>query len=133
MWNISSRPCRAALLAGLESAATREDTMPVTTSVRQAEKLVNGWKQARPLLEQWRRELSEVDVQLKQPRVVDPLLPDSASGEPIENGGAVGRFRGEVVYFTDEDAMVRLPSGAMVVLDKNEIAAMSDGKNRFEL
>jgi hypothetical protein len=30
-------------------------------------------------------------------------------------------------------AMVRLPSGAMVVLDKDEIVAMSNGKNRFEL
>ena len=107
--------------------------MPVTTSVRQAENLVKGWKQARPLLEQWRRELIEVDVELKQPRVIDPLLADSASGEPIENGGAVGRFRGEIIYFTDADAMVRLPSGATVVLDRDEIAAMSDGKNRFEL
>jgi hypothetical protein len=107
--------------------------MAVTTSVRQAEKSVKGWKQARPLLEQWRRELIEVDVELKQPRVIDPLLADSASGEPIENGGAVSRFRGEVVYFTDADAMVRLSSGAMAVLDKNEIATMSDGKNRFEL
>ena len=107
--------------------------MSVTASVRQEEKLVDSWKQARPLLEQWRRELKEVEVELKQPRVIDPLLTDSASGEPIENGGAVGRFRGQVVYFTDADAMVRLPSGAMTVLDKDEIAVMSDGKNRFEL
>jgi hypothetical protein len=107
--------------------------MPVTTSVRKAEKSVSSWTQARPLLEQWRRGLVEVDIELKQPRIIEPLPTDSASGEPIENGSAVGRFRGEVVYFTDADAMVRLRSGAMLVLDKDEIAAMSDGKNRFEL
>jgi hypothetical protein len=102
-------------------------------SVRKAEKLVNGWKQARPLRERWRRELKEVDVELKQPRVIDPLPTDSASSEPIENGNAASRFRGEVIYFADADAMVRLPSGAMLVLDNGEIAAMSDGKNRCEL
>ena len=45
--------------------------------------------------------LIEVDVELKQPRVIDPLVADSASGEPIENGGALGRFR-----FSDGTASV---------------------------
>jgi hypothetical protein len=106
--------------------------MPVTTGrTRQAERFADVWKQARPLLEQWRRELSEVDVLLKQPRIVDPSLLDSASGEPLENGNVVSRFRGQVVFFTDADVMIRLPSGAMPVLDKDEIASMSDGKNRL--
>lgn len=101
-------------------------------SARQAEKPVDGWTGARPLLEQWRRDLVEVDVELKQPRVIDPVLTDSASGEPIELEGST-RFRGQVVYVTDADVTVRRPSGAMLVIDNDEIAAMSDGKNHFEL
>jgi len=106
----------------------------MTSSVRQTEKTVDGWKQARPLLEQWRRDLIEVDVDLKQPRVIDPTSTDSASGEPIElEGSTANRFRGQVVYFTDADVALRCPSGAILVIDNYEIAAISDGKNRFEL
>lgn len=107
--------------------------MPTNTgSARQAEKPVDGWIVARPLLEQWRRDLVDVDVELKQPRVIDPVLTDSASGELIELEGST-RFRGQVVYVTDADVTVRRPSGAMLVIDNDEIAGMSDGKNHFEL
>jgi hypothetical protein len=104
----------------------------MTGGVRQTAKTVEGWKEARPLLEQWRRDLVEVDFELKQSRVIDPVSTDSASGEPIEASTA-NRFRGQVVYFTDADVTVRRPSGAMLVLDNYEIAAVSDGKIRFEL
>lgn len=103
-------------------------------AVRQMEKTVDGWKEARPLLEQWRRDLAEVDFELKQPRVIDTVSTDSASGESIEReGSTANRFRGQVVYFTDADVTVRRPSGAMLVIANYEIAAVSDGKIRFEL
>jgi hypothetical protein len=105
-----------------------------TASVPQTNKTVGTWKQAQLLLEQWRRDLVEVDFELKQSRVIDPVSTDSASGEPIEGAiSAANRFRGQVVYFTDADVTVRRPSGAMLVLDKSEIAAVSDGKVRLEL
>jgi hypothetical protein len=106
----------------------------MTSSVQQTKKAVGGSKKAQPLLEQWRRDLVEVDVELKQPRVIDPVSTNSASGEPIEpEGTSANRFRGQVVYFTDVDVTVRRPSGAMLVIDNYAIAAISDGKNRFEL
>jgi hypothetical protein len=106
----------------------------MTVGVRQTEKTVDGWKEAQPLLEQWRRDLVEVDFELKQSRVIDPVSTDSASGEPIEGVvSTANRFRGQVVYFTDADVTVRRPSGAMLVLDKYEIAAVSDRKVRLEL
>jgi hypothetical protein len=100
---------------------------------RRTEKTVDGWKEARPLLEQWRRDLAEVDFELKQPRVIEPVLTDSASGESIEREAPTNRFRGQVVYFTGADVTVRRPSGAMLVIRDDEIAGASDGKIRFEL
>ena len=106
----------------------------MTGGVRQTEKTVEGWKEARPLLEQWRRDLVEVDVMLKQPWAIGPVSTDSASGEPIDgNGKTENRFRGQIIYFTDADMTVRRPSGEILVLGNYEIAAMSVGKNRFEL
>ena len=103
-----------------------------TGRVQEALKVVRGWEQALPLLEQWRRELTEVNVELKRPRVIDPILIDTASGEAVEMEGTT-RFGGQVVYITDADVTVRRPHGPMHVLDREEIAAMSDGTKRFEL
>jgi hypothetical protein len=47
-------------------------------------------------------------------------------------GTPTDRFRGQVVYFTNVDVTVRRSSGAILVIDNYEIAAMSDGKKRFE-
>ena len=106
----------------------------MTSGARRTEKTVDGWKEARPLLEQWRRDLAEVDFELKQPRVIDPVSTDSSSGESIEReGSTANRFRGQVVYFTDADVTVRRPSGAMLVIGNDEIVSVSDGKIRFEL
>jgi hypothetical protein len=106
----------------------------MTGGARRIEKTVDGWKEARPLLEQWRRDLSEVNFELKQPRIIDPVSIDSASGESIEReGSTANRFRGQVLYITDLDLTVRRPSGAMLIIGNNEIVSVSDGKIRFEL
>src|ERR1700674_1706627 len=99
----------------------------ITGGMRQTEKALEGWKEARPLLEQWRRELVEVDFELKQSRVFAAVLTSSAWRETIEANTA-HRIRGQVGSFTDTEVTVRRPSGAMLVLDNNEIAAGSDGK-----
>ena len=105
-----------------------------TASVPQTNKTVGSWKQAQPLLQQWRRDLVEVDFMLKQPWAIGPVSTDSASGEPIDgNGKTENRFRGQIIYFTDTDVTVRRPSGEILVLGNYEIAAMSGGKYRFEL
>jgi len=40
------------------------------------------------------------------------------SGEPVEREGTpTNRFCGQVVYFTNADVTVRLPSGAILVID----------------
>ncbi len=96
-------------------------------------KAVRSWKQARRLLEGWRKNLVSVQVELKQPRVIDVVPVDFESGEPVERQGtAMQRFRARVIYFTNADVTVRRPSGAILVIDNYEIVAMSDGKTRFE-
>ncbi len=99
-----------------------------------AKKTIRSWKQAKALLERWRRALANVNVELKRPRVIDVVPIDFVSGEPVEREGTpTDRLRGQVVYFTNADVMVRRPSGAILVIDNYEIIAMSDGKRRFEL
>ncbi len=101
--------------------------------MRRAKKTIRSWKQAKALLERWRRDLATVDVELKRPRVIDVVPIDFVSGEPVEREGtAKRRFRGQVVYFTNADVTVRRSSSAILVIDNYEIAAMSDGKKRFE-
>ncbi len=102
-------------------------------SGRRAKKTIRSWKQAKALLDQWRRDLANVNLELKRPRVIDVVPIDFVSGEPVEREGTpTNRFRGQVVYFTNADVAVRRPSGAILVIDNYEIIAMSDGKKRFE-
>ena len=102
--------------------------------MRRAKKTVRSWKQAQALVEQWRRDLANINVELKRPRVIDVVPIDFVSGELVEREGApTNRFRGQVVYFTNADVTVRRSSGAILVIDNYEIAAMSDGERRFEL
>ena len=107
--------------------------MQTHTATRRARKLVDRWKQARPLMEQWRRDLTEVDIELKQPKLIDPLLANTASGEQIDGEGMAKQFRAEVIYVTDADVTVRRSVGAILVLEKDEIVAMTDGQNHLEL
>ncbi len=88
--------------------------------MRRAKKTVRSWKQAQALLEQWRRDLANINVELKRPRVIDVVPIDFVSGELVERD------------FTNADVTVRRSSGAILVIDNYEIAAISDGKKRFE-
>jgi len=91
------------------------------------------WKLERLLLDRWRRELTEVDIELMRPKIIDSLLGDSASGEPVDGEGAVKRFRGQIIYFTDEAVTVRRPCGMILVLENAEISKVSDGQDQIEL
>jgi hypothetical protein len=41
-------------------------------------------------------------------------------------------FQGRLIFFTRADVTIRRPSGAILFIDNYEIAAISDGKTRFE-
>ena len=43
------------------------------------------------------------------------------------------KFRGQLIFFTKDDVTIRRPSGAILVIDNYEIAALSDGKACFEV
>jgi hypothetical protein len=94
---------------------------------------VRGWREARTLLERWRNDLKTLTVELKQPRVIDLVPIDFVSGEPVEREGKPTKeFRGQLIYFTNADLTIRRPSGAILVIDRYEVVAISDGKTRFE-
>jgi len=99
----------------------------------QRRKTIQSWKGARPLLERWRKHLETLTVELKQPRVIDLVPIDFVSGEPVEREGKpTKRLRGQLIYFTNADLTIRRPSGAILVIDRYEVVAISDGKTRFE-
>ena len=94
---------------------------------------IQNWKGARPLLERWRKNLANVRVELKQPRAIALAPIDFVSGEPVEREGTPTKtFRGQLIYFTNADLTIRRPSGAILVIDRYEVVAISDGKTRFE-
>ena len=95
-------------------------------------KKVRGWREAGALLERWRKDLKTLNVELKQPRVIDVVPIDFVSGEPVERKGTLTRkFRGQLVYFTNADLTIRRPSGTILVIDRYEVVTISDGKTRF--
>jgi hypothetical protein len=101
--------------------------------VRRAKRIVHTWKQGQVLLERWRKNLTNVEVELKQPRVIDVTPIDFVSGEPVQRKGTpTKRLRGHLIYLTNADVMIRRPSGAILVVDNYEIVAISDGKTRLE-
>jgi hypothetical protein len=94
---------------------------------------VHSWKQAKQLVERWRRNLPTLQVELKQPRVIDVVPIDFIGGESVEREGQpTSRFRGQLIHFTKDDATIRRPSGAILVIDTYEIVSLSDGKTRLE-
>jgi len=100
---------------------------------KQRGKTILSWKGARPFLERWRKDLKTLTVELKQPRVIDTVLIDFVSGEPVEREGKpTTTFRGQLISFTSADLTMRRPSGAILVVDRYEIIAVSDGKTRLE-
>ena len=96
-------------------------------------KILRGWREARALLERWRKDLKTLTVELKQPRVIDVVPIDFVSGEAVEREGKPTKsLRGQLIFFTNADLTVRRPSGAILVIDRYEVVAISDGKTRFE-
>lgn len=114
--------------------ATGRYNADMRSPVRRAKRIVHTWKQAQVLLERWRKNLTDVQVELKQPRVIDVMPIDFMSGEPVERKGTpTKRLRGQLIYFTNADVMIRRrPSGAILVADNYEIVVISDGKTRLE-
>jgi hypothetical protein len=93
---------------------------------------VRGWRGARTLLERWRKDLNTLTVELKQPRAIDLVPIDFVSGEPVEREGKpTKKIRGQLIYFTNADLTIRRPSGAILVIDRYEVVAISDSKTRF--
>ena len=100
---------------------------------RQRRKTIQSWKGATPCLERWRKDLKTLTVELKQPRVIDVVPIDFVSGEPVEREGTpTNKFRGQLLYITNADLTIRRPSGAILVIDRYEVVAISDEKTRFE-
>ena len=96
-------------------------------------KTIHGWREVAVVLERWRKDLTSLAVELKQPRVIDVVPIDFLSGEPIERQGKpTKKFRGQLIHFTKADVTIRRPSWAILVIDRYEVIAISDGKTRFE-
>ncbi len=97
-------------------------------------RVIRNWKQAQPLLEGWRKKLTELHIELRRPRVIDVVPVDFLRDEaPERHGEPRQKFRSQLIFFTRDDVTVRRPSGAILVIDNYEIASISDGKTRFEL
>ena len=100
---------------------------------KKARRVVRSWKQARALLERWRRSSASVTVELTRPRVIDVVPIDFIRGEPAHQPGEpTSKFRARLIDHTSADVTFRRPSGAILVVDNYEIAAVSDGRSRFE-
>lgn len=95
--------------------------------------MIKNWKEAQRLLEPWRKKLTNLQVELKRPRVIDVVPVDFLRDEvPERQRQPTQKFRGQLIFFTKDDVTIRRPSGAILVIDNYEIAAISDGKTRFE-
>jgi hypothetical protein len=93
---------------------------------------VRGWREAGTLLERWRKDLNTLTVELKQPRAIDLVPIDFVSGEPVaREEKPTKKLRGQLIYFTNADLTIRRQSGAILVIDRYEVVAVSDGKTRF--
>jgi hypothetical protein len=104
-----------------------------TKTSKAGRRVVRQWRQARPILERWRREATSVHVELRRPRVIDVVPIDFLRGEPAEQPGTpTSNFRATLLFFTGADLTFRRPSGAILVVDLYEIAALSAGDTRVE-
>ena len=100
---------------------------------RLSPRIIGSWRQGRALLERWRRDTANVSVELKRPRAIDVVPIDFLRGEPARREARTRlKFRGRLIYHTGADVTIRRPSGAILVIDIYEIAALSDGKMRLE-
>ena len=107
--------------------------MKLTKRTPAKKKIIRSWKEAQRLLEGWRRKLTTLHVELRRPRVINAVPVDFLRDEVPERAGQpTQKFRGQLIFFTKGDVTIRCPSGALLVIDSYEIAAISDGKTRFE-
>lgn len=84
-------------------------------------------------MEGWRKKLTNLQIELKRPRIIDVVPVDFLRDEaPERPGEATQKFRGQLIFFTKDDVTIRRPSGAILVIDSYEVAVISDGKTRFE-
>jgi hypothetical protein len=98
-------------------------------SQKAAGKVIRSWKKAKAQLERWRREGTSVRVELKRPRVIDDVPIDFLRGEPVQAAReGTRRFRGRLIHATRANITIRRPSGGVLVIDRGEITALSDGK-----
>jgi hypothetical protein len=96
-------------------------------------RILRSWTKAHAQLKRWRCDVTNLQVELKRPRVIDVVPIDFLRGEPAEQTGEpTTKFRGRLIFYTAADITVRRPSGAILVIDLYEIAALSDGKVRIE-
>jgi hypothetical protein len=73
-----------------------------------------------------------ITAQRKSNDACDLVPIDFVSGEPVEREGKPTKeFRGQLIYFTNADLTIRRPSGAILVIDRYEVVAVSDGKTTF--
>lgn len=96
-------------------------------------RVIRSRKRAQALFEGWRKKLTNIQIELKRPRVIDVIPVDFLRDEvPEREGQPTQKFSGQLIFFTKDDVTIRRPPGAMLVIDNYEIAAISDGKTRFE-
>jgi len=96
-------------------------------------RVIRSRESAQALFEGWRKKLTNLQVELKRPRVIDAVPVDFLRDEvPERQGQPTQKFSGQLIFFTKDDVTIRPPSGAILVIDNYEIAAISDGKARFE-
>lgn len=94
---------------------------------------VKGWVKARRVLEEWRRNLTDLQVVLRSPRAIDITPVDFVAGEPVAAKDIPRKkFKAKLIFFTRDDATVRRPSGALLVIDTYELESLADRKTRVE-
>lgn len=98
-------------------------------------RVIRNREGAQALFEGGRKKLTNLQIELKQPRVIDVTPIELLRDEVPEGQGERERtqkFRGQPIFFTKDDLTIRRPLGAILVIDSYEIASLSDGKTRFE-
>jgi len=96
-------------------------------------RVIQSRERAQALFEGWRKKLTNLQIELKRPRIIDVVPADFLRDEvPERQGQPTQKFRGQLIFFTKDDVTVRRPPGAILVIDSYEIAAISDGKTRFK-
>ncbi len=85
------------------------------------------------MLEPWRKKLTNLQVELKRPQVIDVVPVDFLRDELAKRQSEpTQKFRGQLIFFARDDVTIRRPDGTILVIDNYELAAISDGKTHFE-